>query len=105
MDSTSEKYLRDAGVKAVGFPNVREAMEAAARGGVDAVVYDAPILKFIATHEMGGRLRVLPRTFERQDYGIALPQGSALREPLNVLLLEKISQPWWREVQRKYLGE
>jgi ABC-type amino acid transport substrate-binding protein len=32
-------------------------------------------------------------------------QGSSLREPVNVLLLEKISQPWWRDTKQKYLGE
>lgn len=103
--TTSEHYLRRHNITARFFPNVRAAMEAVAIGESDAAVYDAPILQYIAAHELDGKLQVLPRTFERQDYGIALPQGSALREPVNVLLLEKISQPWWRETRQKYLGE
>jgi ABC-type amino acid transport substrate-binding protein len=104
-DTTSERYLRGINVPVRTFSNAREALEAVARGEADAAVYDAPILQYIVSQEMDGRLQVLPRTFERQDYGIALGQGSALREAVNVVLLERIASPWWRETKRKYLGE
>jgi len=40
-------------------------------------------------------LLVLPGSFERQDYGFALPGGSALREPLNRALLQELRGPTW----------
>ena len=59
----------------------------------------------LAMTELQGQIEVLPATFERQNYGIALPAGSALREPINRVLLEKIAQPAWQDVLYRYLGQ
>ena len=48
---------------------------------------------------------MLPQTFDRQDYGFALPQGSALREPINRALLAIIAEPEWNQTLTRYLGE
>jgi ABC-type amino acid transport substrate-binding protein len=39
-----------------------------------------------------------------QDYGIALPQKSPLREPINRALLEIIDSPAWQGTLAQYLG-
>ena len=51
------------------------------------MVHDAPILAYhVATDpETNGRL--LDRVFRAENYGIALPSGSPLREPINQSLL------------------
>ncbi len=46
-----------------------------------------------------------PKQILRQDYYIALPQGSLLREPLNRVLLEKIREPAWQDILYRYLDE
>ena len=104
-DSTSEAYLHREHITAVSYDMPRAALEALAAGEMDAVVYDAPILRYLVNKELRLPLRVLPRVFERQSYAIALPQGSALREPINRLVLSKISEPQWRDVIYRYLGE
>jgi len=48
---------------------------------------------------------MLPGTFGRQDYGIALRQGSALREPVDISLLAQVEGPEWRDEIRKTLGK
>jgi ABC-type amino acid transport substrate-binding protein len=48
---------------------------------------------------------VLPVTFERQLYAIALPAGSPLREPLNRALLARTTSPDWARLVSTYLGE
>jgi polar amino acid transport system substrate-binding protein len=68
------------------------------------VVYDAPILKYLATENFPGLVNVLPNTFVRQDYAIAVPQGSPLRETLNRVLEREIRSPGWQEVVYHYLG-
>ena len=50
-------------------------------------------------------LRVVPRVFEPQDYAIALRQGSALREPVNQVLLDKTASADWQDLLYRYLGE
>ena len=69
------------------------------------MVYDAPLLRYLALTEFQDTIDILPVTFERQDYGIAFPAESRLREPINRLILEKISQPAWQDVLRRYLGK
>jgi len=51
-----------------------------------------------------GGLEVLPHPFCREDYGIALPEGSSLREPINRILLEKIHGYEWQDKLHQYLG-
>ncbi len=102
--STSAAYLEQARVHFSGYSSAMTAMSALSAGEVDAVVYDAPILRYLSGEVTEGVLRVLPGVFERQDYGIGLPAGSALREPVNRTLLEKIHSSWWNERLYRYLG-
>jgi ABC-type amino acid transport substrate-binding protein len=45
-----------------------------------------------------------PYIFHREDYGIALPKGSSLREPINRVLLETIHGREWQDIIHQYLG-
>lgn len=104
-NSTGESYLQHQHVVYKTYPDARTALQAVADGNEDAVVYDAPILQYLIRGNFHGRLAVLPHTFIRQDYAIALPQGSPLREKLNVVLETEIRSPHWQELVSRYLGE
>jgi len=103
-NSTSENYLNRQGISFQTVVNVEEGLKALASGRMDAVVYDAPILRYLIHQKHSDYLILLPGTFERQDYAIALSQGSKLRENVNRALLAKLSEPWWREMNLRYLG-
>ena len=103
-NSTSEKYLNRQGISFQTVINVEEGLKTLAAGRVDAVVYDAPILQYLIHQKHSDYLTMLPGTFERQDYAIALSQGGKLRESINQVLLAKLREPWWRETNRRYLG-
>ena len=103
--STSASTLDALGARHRDLKTVKDAMDQLAAGRVDAVVYDAPILRYlIKTGDYAG-IRVLPRTFERQDYGIGLPAGSPLRERINEALLTLISSPDYQTTLHRYLGQ
>jgi len=102
--STSEQYLNRQGISFQTVTDAEEGLKALAAGRVDAVVYDAPILKYLIHLKHSDDLAMLPGTFERQDYAIALSQGSPLRENVNRALLTNLSEPWWREAIHRYLG-
>jgi polar amino acid transport system substrate-binding protein len=104
-DSTSEAYLRRNHITGATYDTPRAALQALLAGQVDAVVYDAPILRYLVNTELRAPLRVLPRVFEPQSYAIALPPESALREPINRLVLRKTAEPQWRDLLYRYLGE
>jgi len=103
--TTSETYLRSRGIDHRLRSSVAEALEDLAAGEVDAVVYDAPILLYLARQDPEERFSVLPSTFMRQDYGIAFPSDSPLREAVNVAILERIRGPQWQEVLFEYFGQ
>jgi ABC-type amino acid transport substrate-binding protein len=104
-DTTSEAFLRrlHAGYQAV--PDLTAGMQAVERGRADAIVYDAPALKFLVNTEYTNRLEVLSFVFQRQEYAIALPRGSQLRKPINETLLQLRQEKWWDDLIYRYLGE
>ena len=103
-DTTSEEYLRGQHLAHRTYPTTRDGLNALAQGELEAMVYDAPLLRYLTMTEFQTTVAVLPVTFDRQDYGIAFPTGSPLREPVNRLLLKKIRQDAWQEVLMRYLG-
>lgn len=104
-DSTSADFLHNQGIRFTPQQSLTDAVEGLANGRFDALVYDKPILQYVANQEYPKRTVVLPDTFERQDYAVALPEDSSLREPLNRQLLLIIDSEEWRDVLLRYLGE
>lgn len=103
--STSEQYLQSRHIISKKHPDARSALVALRAGQIDAVVYDAPMLRYEAHQHFSGEVHVLPATFERQNYAFALPTDSPLRERINRVLLRKIGSPEWKGVLADYLGE
>jgi ABC-type amino acid transport substrate-binding protein len=103
--STSERLLDERGIRHEPLTSLPKALARLADGGADAVVYDAPILRWMIAEQHAGVLRVLPAVVRRQDYGIALPQQSPARERINALLLETIRGEDWQGLVQRYLGQ
>lgn len=102
--STSAQYLESKRLNARLEKDLNEALEALVAGKVDAVVYDAPILRYRARQDLSADIAVLPNVFERQDYAIGFPEGSALREKVNRGLLEFVHSPQWQNLLTSELG-
>ncbi|MGB3097486.1 MAG: transporter substrate-binding domain-containing protein [Candidatus Deferrimicrobiaceae bacterium] len=103
-DTTSSDYLRENRIPFYPYKTASEGLRAIAEGKIEALVYDKPILQYLIRKEFPGDLEVLPTTFRRQDYGIALTAESPLREPINVVLLKIIRAPAWQGTLTHYLG-
>jgi ABC-type amino acid transport substrate-binding protein len=104
VDTTGETYLQDNLISYTSYNTALEGLSAIKEGSIEALVYDAPILRYLIHHEFKGGFEVLPHTFHREDYGIALPKGSSLREPINRVLLETIHGREWQDIIHQYLG-
>jgi len=102
--STSAAFLDSKLVHYSTVPNIDEALDQLAAGRADAVVYDLPILRYLINEKYTQQLRVLPNQFARQDYGIAIPPGSPLRERLNREILQIIQGAEWTTMLGGYLG-
>ncbi len=103
--STSEAWLTRRGIRTRAQPSVEEALAAVVDGRAQAMVHDAPILRWLATHRDDRDLVVVPGTFEPQEYGLGLPEGSALMEQVNRRLLRHTSSDEWRTLLRRTFGE
>lgn len=90
--TTGEAHLREEKIVARSFDDAAAALDALARGELDALVWDAPLLRAElaarASSERG--LELVPGVFQRQDYAIAVGEGSELREAINRVLPEQV---------------
>jgi ABC-type amino acid transport substrate-binding protein len=102
--STSDQFLEVQRVRHHTVDNIGAALEALAQGRADAVIFDKPVLKHLVAENHSEQLRVLPYVLQRQDYGIALPQGSGAREQVNKALLGIIRSESWTARLEQYLG-
>lgn len=103
-DTTGESYANDNGLAFGMFADPESGIEAVARGELDAFVYDHAVLAWMILRNSKGRVAVLPNAFDRQDYAIALPPGSELREPVNRALITAVRDPAFDEMVERYLG-
>jgi ABC-type amino acid transport substrate-binding protein len=102
--SPAADYLSQMGLSVQKHLTEEEAFHALESGKVDAVVYDAPVLQHYAAHEGRGKVHVVGLVFWEQNYGIALPPESPLREPINRALLRLIETGQYRDIHEKWFG-
>lgn len=102
--SISDRYLKNRKLEAKYYDSVYEGLLAITNNDVDAMVYDAPLLKYTIKEKFGEKLSVINNLFEYQSYGIAFPEKSQLREPVNRVMLRIIHSDEWEKTIKKYLG-
>ena len=73
-------------------------------GQAEAVVYDAPVLQYRASHSGKGKARVVGEIFRPEPYGIAVPTGSPRREQIDGVLLEMTADGTLTALKNKYFG-
>lgn len=103
--STAETFLQNRELKARPSEDFADLLIEFEEGQVDAVVFDAPVLAYyvLTTGAKVGQLA--GPTFQAENYGIALPTGSDLKEPINQSLLKLRENGTYTEIYRKWFGE
>lgn len=86
--SSSATVMQTIGAKTTDYPAVTDALAALTAGKIDAVVYDAPVLLYFASHDGRGKVQIVGSLFHRENYGILFSPGSPLRKPINEALLK-----------------
>jgi len=82
-------YLQsEIGVLAREEPDLDSALQTLSDGDVDAVVFDAPVVAYALTQTRRDDLILVEPVEGRDPYGIALPQGSELREEVDAAVIE-----------------
>lgn len=80
-----------------------QALQALARREVDVLVYDKTVMRYlVTTHQLDGKIHLLPVTFNKQYRSFLLPKGSSLYQIINPVLVSRINRVSWQEVLRRY---
>ncbi len=98
------KYLTSIGVEARGLGTIADCYTSLKRGDLDAVVFDAPVLRFYVAHEGAGIGEIVGTIFEAEDYGVAFPNGSQLRKRFNEALLSVREDGTYDLIKQKWFG-
>ncbi|REJ74798.1 MAG: ABC transporter substrate-binding protein [Acidobacteria bacterium] len=85
--TVSEQWARRRGLRWRGYQDVQASLDGLSRGEVKAVVYDLPLLQYAVRQHDDEGLATLEVPVTREPYGFGLPEGSALRDPANRVLL------------------
>ncbi|MBV1701488.1 MAG: transporter substrate-binding domain-containing protein [Hyphomicrobiales bacterium] len=86
--STGEAYLKQRQLTYVSYPQVSDAISALESNKIAAIVYDAPILLYYATHDGKGKVAMTGAIFRPETYGILFPLNSKWRRPVDEALLK-----------------
>ncbi len=104
-DSTAAQYLSDNFIRHNTTQTIEEAVEQLINDQADAIVYDAPILQFLANTEGKGDVQVVGSILQPEQYAIALPLDSPHRKEVNKALLDAYQNGTYYEVHGKWFGE
>jgi glutamine transport system substrate-binding protein len=105
--TTSERYLKQhhADAKIVSFPGIVEAYMDLEAGRVDAVLYDAPNVRYYVTQDKATDLKIVGDVLQGEQYGIAFPKGSELRERVNAALRTLRANGTYDRIYAKWFGD
>lgn len=102
--STAAGFLDRREIDYRGYDGLEPMLADFEAGAIDAVVFDAPILSYYATHEGRDFAAMAGPVFLRENYGIAFPTGSALIEEVNQALLALRENGIYDAIYRTWFG-
>ncbi|MGH3573655.1 MAG: transporter substrate-binding domain-containing protein [Pseudonocardiaceae bacterium] len=103
--SSAAAYLTAHAITFTGVPTINDAYRQLDSGGVDAIVFDAPVLQNHIKLTRNTNETMVGGIFTRENYGIALPTGSALRKKINETLLDITADGTYDELYSKYFED
>jgi len=104
--STSQEYLAEkTDANAEAFPQIVEAYQNVLAGRADAVLYDLPNVQYYSEKEAGGELKTVGEKLTGEDYGIAFPKGSELRDIIDDALTTLKENGTYDDIYEEWFGE
>lgn len=104
--STSQEYLTEnteADIEA--FPGIIEAYQNVLAGRADAVLYDLPNVEFYSETEAEGKLKTVGEKLTGEDYGIAFPKDSELRDQFDDALTALKENGTYDDIYEEWFGD
>lgn len=102
--STAADYLRRINADVRVFPSTDKMFQALIDSEIDAVVLDAPVLDYYATHQGRGRVTRVGSEFDKNDLGFVVALGSPLRKRVSNQLLALHEDGTYQRIYAKWFG-
>jgi polar amino acid transport system substrate-binding protein len=104
-NTTAARFLSDNGYAFTAVDKIDDAYALLNAEKVQAIVFDAPVLRYYAVTTGRGYAEVVGGPFEQEQYGIVVPQGSPLREEIDRLILDFQKDGTVRSITAKWFGD
>ena len=101
-DSPGADYLTRAGIGPILFDDLDDSYEGLQSGALDAIVYDAPVLRFHSARH--GDFTVVGPVFEEFSYGFGLAPDGDLRREVDITLLELMDSGIYDGLYERWFG-
>jgi polar amino acid transport system substrate-binding protein len=103
--STSEEYLqKDHLACTLIYGPLKDLFGKLEQGQLDAIVHDQPTLQYYANNNGRGKVILVGKMFNRQDYGFLFPERSDLKENIDRTLLKLIENGTITTLHQKWFG-
>lgn len=102
--STAAQFLDQREIASISYDGLNMMLQDFEDSTLDAVFFDGPILSYYAATRGNGLARMVPRVFKPENYGMALPTGSPLREQINQGLLRLREDGRYSALRAKWFG-
>jgi ABC-type amino acid transport substrate-binding protein len=102
--STADQYLSARGLPRLPVARIEDAYSLLERGRVQAILYDAPVLQHYANTDGTGRVQLVGKAVQPEQYAIALPPNSAYRREIDQTLLQLIADGTYAMLYERWFG-
>jgi ABC-type amino acid transport substrate-binding protein len=102
--STSDQFLSARGLPHVTVQRIEDAYPLLEQGHVQAILYDSPVLQHYASTDGAGRVQVVGKIVQPEQYAIALPLDSPYRRAINQTLLQLMADGTYAMLYQRWFG-
>ncbi len=103
--TTAADFLRGMGIDATETRTIEDSYHLLREEDYDAVVFDAPVLRYYVAHRGEGVAVVAGPVFQEEDQGFVLSVNSALRKPVNQALFRLREDGTYTLIKEKWFGD
>lgn len=104
-DTTAADFLSGMGIAATETDTIEESYRLLREEGYDAVVFDAPVVRYYVAHRGEGVAVMAGPVFQEEDQGFVFNIDSPLRKPVNQALFRMREDGTYNLIKEKWFGD
>jgi polar amino acid transport system substrate-binding protein len=104
-DTTAAAFLRSMGIDATETKTIEESYHLLREEGYEAVVFDAPVLRYYVAHRGEGVAVMAGPVFQDENQGFVFKINSPLRKPINQALFRMREDGTYNLIKEKWFGD